>query len=68
MTAIKPGQFYAHQCPETKRRFVCQEGVDNNICECFRRQSNELTAKGWACLFARLLNAIVGVEIDQPEE
>jgi hypothetical protein len=32
---MNPGQFYAHQCPETKRWFVCQDGVDNNLCECF---------------------------------
>lgn len=27
--------YYAHQCPETKRWFLCREGDDNNLCECF---------------------------------
>lgn len=27
--------FYAHQCPETGRWFVCAEGVDHNLCEVF---------------------------------
>jgi hypothetical protein len=27
--------YYASSCPETERWFVCKEGVDNNLCECF---------------------------------
>ena len=27
--------YYANQCPETGRWFVCRQGADNNLCECF---------------------------------
>lgn len=35
-------QFVVSTCPDTGRVFVCEEGVDNNLCEAFAR--NELEA------------------------
>jgi len=42
--------FYAHQCPETGRWFVCHSGLDNNVCECF--DWNGRTAEDWAKIIA----------------
>lgn len=25
--------FYVSTCPETGRQFLCEEGIDNNVCE-----------------------------------
>jgi hypothetical protein len=46
--------FYASQCPETGRWFVCQEGVDHNICEAFAW--NGLSAEEVAGMIAGYLN------------
>jgi len=29
--------LYIHQCPETGRKFLCEDGKDNNIAEIFER-------------------------------
>jgi len=31
-------RYYLHECPETHRLFLCEEGVDNNIAEVFDRE------------------------------
>ena len=33
--AATPGKLYVHQCPNTKRQFLCVVGLDNNVAEVF---------------------------------
>ena len=46
--------YYAHACPETERWFVCKEGVDGNLCECFCYMGN--TAEDVAVSIAHIMN------------
>jgi|GEM_PF-4236915 len=34
-------KFYACTCPDTGRVFICEPGVNNNLCEVFARNDNE---------------------------
>lgn len=50
-----PGAWYVSTCPDTQRVFVCQMGVDNNICEVFSRGPSETVGDN-AWLIADALN------------
>ena len=34
-------KYYIHKCEETNRIFICEVGVDNNLCEVFSRDDQE---------------------------
>lgn len=53
--------YYVSTCPDTDRVFVCQYGVDHNICEVFARSDDE-TAGDNAEFIAHSLNCLLRLE------
>lgn len=53
-------KYYVATCPLSERVFICEQGVDNNLCEVFARNAGE-TARSVALRLVFALNTADGV-------
>ena len=58
-------KFYVSKCPDTEQVFICQEGVDNNICEVFARDGQETAGDNAEFIVDRLNKEVLPSEVKQ---